>query len=609
MFEMNGGDVKRGLPGRRLSLQLLHAGRHPLTSVQYLVQMHSVRDTAAPLLRFDQSGALLRKVMENAAVGMALVGVDRRLLYANSAFAEMVGEVGEAVLGREFETFIHTEDDTAIVHHLARLVVGEAEDHRGECQLRHRDGAAVWVMASASLLRSENTGRPLYVIWQVLNIDRQKRAEAALAYSESRWNYALESAGQGVWDHDIRRDDMFYSRMWRAMRGIGEHEYVDPAQSEWLKRVHPDDVPRILATVDKQDRGEEGFDTLEYRERHRDGHWIWILSRGKPVEWAPDGTPVRTVGTDTDITRLKNVEALLAEEKERLAVTLRSIGDGVISTDADGIVTFMNPVAEQLTGWTSEAAVGALVTEVFAVKDESGHAVASSPVATCLARDEVAYVEDDVVLVGRDASRRYIRASAAPLHAAGGGTIGAVLVFQDITSSRTLQKQLAHSATHDMLTGLPNRVAFERAMREVTASPAGARHHVLAFIDLDYFKAVNDGSGHAAGDALLQQVAEVIRGGCRRNDLAARIGGDEFALLLTDCPLAAAKRVVGNIAADIAALRFEWDGKSYRIGASVGLTTFGVGNREPATLMRDADSACYAAKARGRGQVMVFEAD
>ena len=569
--------------------------------------MHPLRDTSAPILRFDQSGALLRKVMENAAVGMALIGIDRRLLYANHAFAEMVGESAGGTLGRDFDAFIHGEDDAAAVQQFGRLVVGEAEEYRGEIRLRHRDGAAIWVMASASLLRSDNTGRPLYVILQVLNIDRQKRAEAALAYSESRWNYALESARQGVWDHDIRRDDMFYSRMWRTMRGIGEHEYVDPAQSEWLKRVHPDDVPRILDRVDRQDAGEEGFDTLEYRERHRDGHWIWILSRGKPVEWAPDGTPIRTVGTDTDITHLKTIEAQLAQEKERLAVTLRSIGDGVISTDADGTVTFMNPIAENLTGWSSDAAIGLPVTQVFDIVDEAGSAISTSPVVTSLARDRVSYLEDDVMLVGRDGSRRYIRSSAAPLHSPGGATIGTVLVFQDITGSRTLQKQLAHAATHDALTGLPNRAAFEQAMLSVTAAPPETPRHVLAFIDLDHFKAVNDGSGHAAGDALLQRVAQVIRNGCRRNDLAARIGGDEFALLLTDCPLPAAERAVGKIAAEIAAIDFEWHGNRYEIGASAGLTAFGTGRRSLAALMRDADAACYDAKARGRGQVAVFE--
>jgi PAS domain S-box-containing protein len=262
----------------------------------------------------------------------------------------MLGLEPDSYLGAAASEMIFDEDRSAVMLQFDRVMRGELKDLRIECRLQHRDGNPVWALLAASLLRSDVTGRPLYAIVQIINIDRQKRAEAALAESESRWNYALESAGQGVWDHDVRRDDMFYSRMWRRMRGIPDDEYVDPSQEKWLERVHPGDVQRILETVKKQDHGVDGYDTLEYRERHRNGGWIWILSRGKPVEWDAEGNAIRTVGTDTDITRLKLAEGQLAQEKERLRVTLHSIGEGVISADDDGRVIFMNPVAEIMTG-------------------------------------------------------------------------------------------------------------------------------------------------------------------------------------------------------------------------------------------------------------------
>lgn len=565
------------------------------------------KDPGAQIVRFERSGALLGKVMENAAVGMALVGLDRRLLYVNTAFAEMLGAPSAGLPGRAMGDLVHPDCDAAAVLHLDRLLHGETEDHRAEWRLRHNDGAAVWVLASASVLRSDNTGLPLYVILQVTNIDRQKRAEAALAYSESRWSFALEAAGQGVWDHDIRTDDMFYSDTWRTMRGIPRGEYVDPDQDAWLSRVHPDDVPRILATVDKQDRGVEGFDTLEYRERHRDGHWIWILSRGRPVEWDAEGDRVRSIGTDTDITRLKTVEAQLAEEKERLRVTLRSIADGVISTDAEARVTFMNPIAEELTGWPSAEAMGQPLQRVFDIVEESTGRRARSPVARCMAEGRHAHLDADVLLVAHNGVRRDIRSSAAPLRTPEGSIIGAVLVFQDVTDSRALQRQLAHSATHDALTGLPNRLAFERALIAVAdQAKREMRQHALCFIDLDRFKPVNDGSGHAAGDALLRQVADLIRSRCRRQDFAARIGGDEFALLMSDCPLPGAQRVAQKIVDAIAAIRFAWEGQTYEIGASVGITEISASSAQPAELMGEADAACYVAKASGRGRVEVY---
>ena len=562
---------------------------------------------AAEVFQFDQSEALLRKVMENAAAGMALIGANSRLLYVNAAFTDMLGRDRDDCLGHDIAGFIHPDCDAALLLHLKRLLSGETESHRTQCRLRHADGSAVWVLASASELRSEQTGRPVYVILQVMNIEGQKRAEAALAYSESRWNFALEAAGQGVWDHDARTGTIFYSNQWRRMRGIPDDEYVDSDQAKWLARLHPDDVDRIRATVHLQNRGEDGFERLEYRERRRDGGWVWILSRGRPVEWDREGNVLRTIGTDTDISHLKQVETELAAEKERLRVTLQSIGDGVISTDAARRITFMNPVAERMTGWAAAEALGQPLQRVLCIIDEATGDELADPVSRCLASGQVTYFEEDAVLVGRDDSRRDIRSSAAPLHDHFGQTIGTVLVFTDITSSRRLQRQLAHSATHDMLTGLSNRAAFEHALAAVVDEARSEdRTHALCFIDLDHFKPVNDTAGHAAGDAVLKRVGDVIRRACRRQDFAARIGGDEFAVLLADCPPPAAERIAQRIVQGIARLTFTFEERVYRLGASVGVTRIDARSGDPRELLSEADAACYVAKGQGRGRFAVY---
>ncbi len=554
------------------------------------------------VFRFDQSGALLRKVMESAAVGMALVGVDRRTIWVNRAYEAMLGFAPGERLGRPADEAIFAEDRTTVMLRLDRVLHGEHEEMSIECRMNHADGYPVWALITASLLRSDTTGKPVYVIVQIIDIDRQKQAEAALADTESRWNYALESAGQGVWDHDIRKDDMFYSRMWRKMRGIPEGDYVDPAQDKWLARVHPDDVPGILANVKRQDAGEEGYDTLEYRERHRDGHWMWILSRGKPVEWDKDGNPVRTVGTDTDITRLKTAEAQLAEEKERFRVTLESIGEGVIAADAGARVTYMNPAAETLTGWSEADALGRPLQEVFVSKLDATGELAPDVTGTCLASGAMVEIVDDVVLVARDGTGRGVSGTASPVRREDGHTMGAVLVFKDATDHQEEQRRLAHSANHDGLTGLPNRAAFSRVLSEACQQVAtGPRVHSLCFIDLDRFKAVNDTAGHAAGDALLQKVARTIRACCRAEDFAARMGGDEFVVLVADCAPADARRVAQKIVDGIGAIAFEWNGVSYSIGASVGIAP--VLPEAERDVLAMADAACYAAKAAGRGRV------
>lgn len=565
------------------------------------------KSLAAPLVRFERIGSMLARIVDNAAVGMLVSDMEGRLVYANRAFGDMLGRDGEAGDGLSLVDLVHEEDRATAPLRLMRLMRGETDEYRGECRFRHADGQPLWVMVAASVLHDERVGAPKFLVVQVTNIELQKKAEEALAYSESRWNFALESARQGVWDHDIRTDSMFYSRMWRIMRGIPPDEEVDGDQQKWMARIHPDDLQHVIDNVERQDRGDADFDALEYRERTRDGSYIWILSRGRPVEWDEKGNPVRTLGTDTDITRLKTIELELAAEKERLRITLDSIADGMISTDEAGRVVLMNPAAEELTGWSTDDAMGREVRSIFTLRDGVTGDLQDCPVAVCLASDAAAHLDDDMVLVSRNGVERDIRCTAAPVRTPAGRLNGAVLVFQDVTQSRAMQRELAHSATHDDLTDLPNRPAFERALNTAIVAARHGRHHCLLYIDLDRFKPVNDNAGHAAGDALLKQVAQTIRGSCRSHDVAARIGGDEFAVLLGDCPLEGGQRIADKIVRAIGSLAFSWASRTYHIGASVGLTVVSDKPASPLGFMGEADAACYAAKARGRGIAVAFE--
>ena len=552
--------------------------------------------------------ANLDRILDCAPVGMVVCDMAGIVMYANPAVHAMLGSDSALRPGQSLRDVLLLDDEATVTLHIARLVRGEADSYRGEHQLRHADGASIWVMLAVSTLRPDAPDQPACLIIQINSIERQKAAEAAMAYSESRLNFALESARQGVWDHDIINDTMYYSPMWRIMRGIPPDEEVDGDLEKWLSRIHPDDVQRIRDNVKRQETGVANSDTLEYRERKRDGSYVWILSRGRPVQWDEHGNATRTLGTDTDITQLKTAELALAAEKERLRVTLDSIADGMISTDNAGKVIFMNPAAELLTGVASSDALGRPVRDVFPLFDGESGQRQDCVVGRCLASGQVTAVDGDMVLVGPNGAERDIRCTAAPVKSAQGGLDGAVLVFQDVTQSRAMQRELAHSAAHDDLTGLPNRAAFERALNAAIASARGGQTtHCLLYIDLDRFKPVNDSAGHAAGDALLRQIGQTIQGSCRRHDIAARIGGDEFAVLLLDCPAASGKFLADKIVRAIGALLFDWAGRTYRVGASVGVTT--ISSKPASTLgfMGEADAACYAAKARGRGTAVVFQ--
>jgi diguanylate cyclase (GGDEF)-like protein/PAS domain S-box-containing protein len=557
--------------------------------------------------QFRQSEALLRTVLENAAVGMALIGTDGRLIYTNRAYAEMLGRDRDECIGLGAADLVHPDYLADADDQLARLARGETEGYQTERRYKRKDGGFVWALTSASMLRDERNGKPLYVIIQATDIGAQKRAEIKLATSESRWNRSLEAAGQGVWDHDNTRRTMFLSPMWYAMRGLVPQ--ADPASNateDWLARVHPEDRERVRHLVTTG--GEAERVSFEYRERHSDGHYMWILSRGAAVERDASGVPIRFVGTDTDITAIKAIASALDEEREKLRVTLQAIGDGVISTDADARVTFLNPVAEQITGWTSTEAIGRKIDDVFVAVEETSGASLASPVTQALERQELAYLGSDAVLVSRSGERRAVRDSAAPVRSSDGELIGAVLVFQDVTNARAVQKELAHTAMHDALTGLPNRRAFERVLTVATDSArAENRDHAVCFIDLDRFKLVNDSAGHSAGDVVLQQIAHAIRRACRNQDLLARIGGDEFALLLSDCSPAGAMRAAQEVIDTVAGVRFTSNGVTHDIGASVGVAIVTASSPHLMELMRQADAACYAAKAAGRNRVVMYD--
>jgi diguanylate cyclase (GGDEF)-like protein/PAS domain S-box-containing protein len=559
------------------------------------------------VFRFSPGEKLLRGAMAHAAVGMALVGMDSRLAYVNAAFGSILGYATERCLGLRASEILAAVDTSELSDNLDRLAGGSAENFVLECCCQHASGRLAWVLVSGSVLESETGARPLYLIIQVTGIDRQKRAEAALAESEQRWGAALEAAGQAVWDHDHITGEKYYSPVWRRMRGLSSTDPVPSNVEEWLQRIHPDDRDRVIEYVKRQDAGELDDIAFEFRELHREGHWVWILSRGKPIEWQSDGRPARIIGIDTDITAIRAVEAELAAEKERLRVTLEAIGDGVISTDALGQVTFMNASAEQMVGWSPDDAKQQPVAKVFRLYNEVTGEPMASPTNALLGQSSASKLSTEGVLVKRDGEQLHVRSSAASIRLGDGSLVGTVMVFQDISQNRAVQRRLAYAASHDPLTGLPNKSAFETALGEACENSRRDRHdHALAFVDIDHFKAVNDGAGHAAGDAMLSEIAQLLRSTCRAGDLAARIGGDEFALLLLDCPIEAARARIEILVERVGSMHFVWGEKTYLVGASAGLTAVNPLSGDVASVLREADIACYRAKANGRGRVDVF---
>ena len=565
-----------------------------------------------------ESEQRFRRAMEDSAIGIAIVGLNGRIHETNPAFAAMLGYSKEEIEALTFFQITHPDDVQIGRETMDGIRAGTVNAFQFEKRYLKKDGTPVWAHLAGSVIRDEKSGRPLYLVSQIEDIDARKQSEARIAEAETRWNFALASAGQGVWDLDMRKGGTTYSAAWVKMLGYAEGE-LDGDPDRWLTMIHPDDRENVAEADRAHLEGRTPFFEAEFRMRHKDGHWVWILDRGKTLERDSEGRLIRAIGSLTDITQRKQTEeslivsaAMLADEKERLRVTLQSIGDAVICTDAANRITFMNPVAEKLIGVAGAEALGKTLGHVYwAVDEETGQRIGMTRPA--LGGPSPADQNSRAVLIRRDDTRCSIRHVVSPIMNDRQEFCGLVIVFQDFTDARALQRQLAYAAAHDALTGLANRSSFIRTMEELvdqsrkagSATPAG-EHHFM-FIDLDHFKLVNDTGGHAAGDALLKRVAEAIRGALGPEDIIARLGGDEFAVILKSGSSAGARIAARSIVDAIRSLQFSWDGRPHAIDASIGVAPIRSG--EVDEIIARADAACYAAKAAGRGCVSVAPDD
>lgn len=306
------------------------------------------------------------------------------------------------------------------------------------------------------------------------------------------------------------------------------------------------------------------------------------------------------------------VEKELAElrvfhEKELLEVTLRSIVDGVATTNHLGQVTYLNPAAEEMTGWPAAEAIGKPISEVASLLHGHTRERLSHGLAELARPGAQPRAVRDSVLVHRNGVHRSIEDSVAPILGRKGQAVGAVLVFHDVSPAKKLAAEMSYQASHDLLTGLLNRAAFEVRLDTALATHDPGAQGVVICLDLDQFKVVNDTCGHAAGDQLLKQVTVLLTQEIRKQDTLARLGGDEFAVLLETCPLEPALRVAEALRQRISELQFVWEGRSFQLTVSIGVVPFKAHQYKRTDLLRVADSSCYVAKEAGRNRVHVYD--
>jgi diguanylate cyclase (GGDEF)-like protein/PAS domain S-box-containing protein len=412
------------------------------------------------------------------------------------------------------------------------------------------------------------------------------------------------ASNEGLWDFNFDNNRLYVSPRWKAMMGyghLGPDDIVD-----WRGMVHPDDLSRVQDAMFKHVSGALPLFESTHRMRHCNGEYRWVISRAKG-RIDKQGRLQRLIGVELDVTERKLYEEALFREKESAQITLQAIGDGVITTDADSVIDYINPVAETLTGWRLEDAMGRNVDEVFRAFHEETCEPLENPLSGCIRRVRPIKSSRPVLMIRRDGNELYVDSTAAPIRDGQGKVVGAVLVFHDVSESRELNRKLSYHASHDPLTGLVNRREFEsRIERCLKSARAQEGSYALCHLDLDQFKMINDSCGHSAGDTLLGQIGALLKSKIRWRDTLSRLGGDEYGVLLESATLEDALRTAEVLREAVKGFRFEWDDRVFKLSASVGVVPITADNEDVASILSAAEGACAAAKEQGRNRVHSF---
>ncbi len=440
---------------------------------------------------------------------------------------------------------------------------------------------------------------------QLAGIAIERRlAEEALRGSEAKFRGLFESIAEGVYQSSRNGRLLSVNPAFVGMLGYASAAELYALPSVEALYWNPADRAEFARRVEAE--GE--IRDAEYLMRRRDGQQLVVLENARAVHDA-GGAIAGYEGTIADITGRKRAEQAVFAEKERAQVTLQSIGDAVISTDAEGRIEYINPVAEALTAWPLAEARGQPIGAVLKLVNELTREPVETSLSGVLGRSGGAAPTDHSVLITRTGTEVAIQESAAPICDRAGKVMGAVVVFHDVTAERRLKRALAWQASHDALTGLINRREFDSRLHSALLSAQrGEGSHALLYIDLDQFKVVNDTCGHQAGDRLLRDVTGLLQSRVRASDTIARLGGDEFEVLLEGCTLEQATRIAEGARQAIRDFRFVWGASTLSVGASIGIVEISAATENVANVMSAADIACYAAKDAGRNRIHVYEA-
>ena len=553
------------------------------------------------IMDIEKNPEIFQKMTETVSCGIFIAR--QGFLYVNPATAEFSGYSEAELLSMpNWAELLHPDDREWVVKNgLARLQ-GKEIQRRYEFRIIRKNGDVCWLDYTADLIIYD--GLPA-IIGTAFDITDRKKIEQELRYSEDRFRKTFRSTPAliGIVSQDDGRF-IDVNKTFHDTFGYTRDEMIGKTSQE-LGLWQDYDMRQKMVEEIKKHGSLKG---LEIPYISKSGEIIQLLGSVEPINIDNQACLLEVA---QDITDKKRAEAELQQEKELAQITLESIGDGVITTDIDGNIEYINPVAEQLSGWSNEQARGNPVEDVLRLIDETKRTPIRSPIADCISRGHSIRLRKQPLLINRQTGTEYsLEIITSPIRNNKGENKGAVLIFHDVTELIGMARQLSYQATHDDMTGLINRREFEDRLESALQQAKETNiSHAIAYLDLDQFKVVNDTCGHAAGDELLKQLGNELQYRMRDNDTLARLGGDEFGILLTDIEPRQAIRRIEELHHSIGKFRFEWEDKVFEVGACIGLVSITSESGTLADVMSAADSACFVAKDSGRNRVHVYKVD
>ncbi|MGI9287507.1 MAG: EAL domain-containing protein [Pseudomonadales bacterium] len=549
----------------------------------------------------------LSHAMEQSTCAVIITDLRGVIEYTNCKASEITGYAVEGIVGKSVRLLHSYAIEDEGYQAMWKAIITGREWH-GEFQIKKNDEKVCWVRTSVSPINNTNgmVANALLILEDVTETRRLSEHLAKQAEKE-QFQHIFNASPNALLMVSFHGAIILANVGAQKMFGYPHDQLIGLDIARLIPECFRERfIEHRLKYAEEMEitTNESAVDLYGLR---MDGSEFPVAVRLNSVKLGKESMVLTTIA---DITaRMQSLDKL-HEEKERLRLTLESIGDAVITTDANGMVDYINPIAEKLIAYPLAEAVDQPITRVFPIINEHDRQPCPNPVSRCLKDGKVVGLGNHTILINRSGDEYSIKDSAAPIRGRDGKALGVIMVFSDVTEQRRISKQIAYQASHDPLTELVNRREFDvRLQRAFNRAKENSSVHALCYLDLDQFKVVNDTCGHVAGDELLRQIANVLYQHIRARDTLARLGGDEFGILMENCTFEQAHRIAEALRQAVGQYRFVWEDKIFNVGASLGVVAITESDKSAGDLLMKADTACYAAKREGRNRTHVYQND